>query len=210
MKKYIIYFIGVMLIALGISLSSLHGLGASPYDTVTLNISLITNIQAGIIIFIFNALFLILYFIKFKNKDIYMSIIVLFTLSFFVDGFIYLLTWKVFNIDFSQMWLRIVLFVIGFLSNALGVSLIENTKVSKSALECFVTFMNHTLLKKVSYSTSRIIVEVSFTIVGGVVGLIFLKSLSNVNIGTIIYMIASGPMIGIFMKLLPDFSKKKS
>lgn len=207
MKKYIIYFFGILLIALGISLSGFHGLGASPYDTITLNLSLVTNISAGYFIFIFNAIFLILYFTKFKNKDIFVSIIVLFTLSSLVNLFIYLLSSNWINLQINYIWQRILFFILSFFANAFGVSLIENTKVSKSAFECFVTFINKTVLKKVSYSSSRVIVELVFTLIGACIGLVFLRNISNANIGTIIYIVGSGPMIGVFMKILPDFSR---
>ena len=200
MKKYIIYFFGILLIALGISLSGFHGLGASPYYTITLNLSLVTNISAGYFIFIFNAIFLILYFTKFKNKDIFVSIIVLFTLSSLLSS-----NWI--NLQINYIWQRILFFILSFFANAFGVSLIENTKVSKSAFECFVTFINKTVLKKVSYSSSRVIVESVFTLIGACIGLVFLRNISNANIGTIIYIVGSGPMIGVFMKILPDFSK---
>ena len=67
MKKYILYTIGIVIMALGVAVSSFHGLGASPFDSLTFNVSSIANQDIGTIMFIFNTIFVSLFFISYRN-----------------------------------------------------------------------------------------------------------------------------------------------
>ena len=45
MKKYFLYAIGIVIMALGVAVSSFHGLGASPFDSLTFNVSSVLTIR---------------------------------------------------------------------------------------------------------------------------------------------------------------------
>ena len=59
-KRYCIFFIGLIFCALGISFVTRAGLGTSPVSGLPFVISLITGISMGTFTFLFNMLFLIL------------------------------------------------------------------------------------------------------------------------------------------------------
>ena len=82
MKKYILYTIGIVIMALGVAISSFHGLGASPFDSLNFNVASITNLEIATTMLIFNAIFVLLFFIIHRNKDNYLSVICLFAFHF--------------------------------------------------------------------------------------------------------------------------------
>ena len=63
MKKDVLYVIGIIIMALGVAISSFHGLGAAPFDSFNFNVANITNLQIGTTMFIYNSFFVLLFFI---------------------------------------------------------------------------------------------------------------------------------------------------
>ena len=185
--------------AFGVAISTFHGLGASPFDTLTFNISTIANFDLGITMFIFNGLFLLIYFLKYKNKDIYISIIVIFLFSISVNLFVKLLTPFIVN---NELWFRLILFIVGFMLTNVGIAMVEISSLSKTAYECFNAFVSNTFFKKMSYGKSRIIVDISVSAAAALLGIIFINSIGSSGIGTIFYMIFTGPCVQILMKLM--------
>jgi uncharacterized membrane protein YczE len=197
MRKYILYTIGIAIMALGVAISSFHGLGASPFDSLNFNVASITNLEIATTMLIFNAIFVLLFFIIHRNKDIYLSIICLFAFSFLVDTFIKLLSY-IFIID--DLWFRIIQFILGFTLTAIGIAFVEESTLSRTPFECFIAVMDKIVFPKLDYAKSRIITEVLVTALGAVLGLIFMDGLGNVGIGTAIYMFCTGPVVQLFIK----------
>jgi uncharacterized membrane protein YczE len=191
--------------ALGVAISSFHGLGASPFDSLNFNVASITNLGIATTMLIFNACFVVLFFLIHRNKDIYLSIICLFAFSFLVDAFITVLNY-VFVIN--DLWFRIIQFILGFTLTAIGVALVEESTLSRTPFECFVAVMDKVVFPKLDYAKSRIITEVLVTVVGAVLGLLFMDGLGNVGIGTAIYMICTGPAVQFFIKKFAKIIKE--
>jgi uncharacterized membrane protein YczE len=153
MRKYILYTVGIAIMALGVAISSFHGLGASPFDSLNFNVASITNLEIATTMLIFNAIFVLLFFIIHRNKDIYLSIICLFAFSFLVDTFIKLLSY-IFIID--DLWFRIIQFILGFTLTAIGIAFVEESTLSRTPFECFVAVMDKIVFPKLDYAKSRI------------------------------------------------------
>lgn len=207
MKKYILYAIGILIMAFGVSISSFHGLGASPIDSFVFNFSEIFELKVGTTMLIFNSLFVILFFAIYRNKDIYLSIICVAAFSILVNFFVSLLGPLMFT---DALWFRIVLFILGFTLLAIGIAFVEESTLSRTPFECFVAVMdNLTVFKRFDYAKSRIVTEVGVTLIGGILGLIYLGELGNVGIGTAIYMLCTGPLVQIFMRLFRKIIKEE-
>lgn len=206
MKKYIVYFLGVIIMSFGVALSSFHGLGVSPFDTLTFNVSKITNIDLGTIMIIFNSAFLLVYFLMNRNKDIYISVIVVFLFSLFVNLFVYLLSSiivvQVPLVLVSRLGSRIILFILSFIFTAIGIAMVELSELSKTAYECFNSVIYKKVFKKLSFGTSRMIVDISVTVISAILGLVFINSTGDAGVGTIIYMIFTGPFVQLLMKIM--------
>ena len=206
MKKYILYTIGIVIMALGVAVSSFHGLGASPFDSLTFNVSSIANQDIGTIMFIFNTIFVSLFFIIYRNKDIYLSIICIFAFSILVDAFVAVLS-LIFVLD--DLWFRVVLFVLGFTLTAIGIAFVEESTLSRTPFECFVAVMDKIIFPKFDYAKSRIFTEVIVTALGAILGLLFMNGLGNVGIGTAIYMLCTGPAVHFFIKKFSKIIKEE-
>ena len=206
MKKYILYAIGIVVMALGVAISSFHGLGASPFDSLTFNISSILNLEIGTVMFIFNSIFVSLFFIIYRNKDIYLSVICIFAFSILVNAFV-----SVLNLVFviNDLWFRIVLFVLGFMITAIGIAFVEESTLSRTPFECFVAVMDKIIFQKFDYAKSRIFTEVIVTVVGAILGFAFMGELGNVGIGTAIYMLCTGPVVQFFIKKFSRIVKEE-
>lgn len=197
MKKYFVYLIGVIVMTFGVALSSFHGLGASPFDTLSFNLHKITEIDLGIVMIIMNAVFLLIYFMYKRNKDIYISVIVVLLFSLLVSFFVKILT-PIIVID--DLWFRLILFLLGFIFTSIGIALVEVSSLSKTAYECFNSFIHDKVFKKMSYGASRVIVDVTLSLSAAILGLVFLNSTGDAGLGTIFYMIFTGPVVQFLMK----------
>lgn len=197
MKKYMVYFLGVLIMTFGVAISSFHGLGASPFDTLTFNVSKILELDLGLVMIICNLIFLLIYFLYKKNKDIYISLIVVFVFSLLVSIFVKLLT-PILVID--ELWFRLILFLLGFVFTCVGIAFIEVSSLSKTAYECFNTFVFEKILYKLNYAKARVIVDVSLSAIAAILGLIFIHSTGDAGLGTIFYMVFTGPVVQFLMK----------
>ena len=138
-----------------------------------------------------------LFFIIYRNKDIYLSIVCIFAFSILVDAFVAVLS-LIFVLD--DLWFRIILFVLGFTLTAIGIAFVEESTLSRTPFECFVAVMDKIIFPKFDYAKSRIFTEVIVTALGAILGLLFMNGLGNVGIGTAIYMLCTGPAVHFFIK----------
>lgn len=206
MKKYLFYILGVFLVAIGVSLVFFVGTGSSPYDTFTGNLAMILNIDVGVAIIIMNSILALIYYNKHKNKDIIITYLVNIIFGSLVSLCISLFGFFLYDLSLTIIQ-KSMLFIGAFLIYCLGITLIEKTSVSMMALECFVKFCNETILKKVSEPIARIIVEVSFLIVGCILSFIAVGHFGHLGITTIVFMLLTGPIVSLFSKVIPNLSK---
>lgn len=201
MKKYIVYFAGLILISLSISLNYQCHFGSSSVDSLTKNIShvliFLTNnniFEVGNVLICANLLFVLVYFIFTKSKDIILPIIVSFLMGFLVNVFNYIPV-------SSNIAIRIIVFIISLNLMSLAVSLMIYYKLSPSPFEC-VTILATKLFKKLSYGMCKMIVELICIVISGLISFIFFKNLGEVNLATIIIFLCQGPLIDFYNKLL--------
>ena len=200
MKKYIIYFLGVIILAFGVSLLFQCGFGSGSIDAFNKNLSDIINhpfFSVGAIIIIENIFFILIYFITLKAKDIILPIIVTLCLGTLVDLFNMI---NVVSIS-DPIFYRIIMFIVGINFISLGVGLMVYNKLSPSAFECLTIVVNK-FLNKLSYGQCKIIIEVVITIIAAVLGLVFLHDLNEVSLATVIILFIQGPLIDLYIKLL--------
>ncbi len=198
LKRGMIYLTGFVLIAIAVSLHYKHNLGSAPFDAFTMNLASLSNIKVGYISIICNLSFVVLYFIRNKNKDIFISLAVVFSLGLLVNFF----TYNVFNFYYDNIVIRFLLFVLATNICALGVAFILYTKLSMMPFECFVNFINSLKpFKKYQMSRVRVVIESSFGLVAMFIGLLFLKGFAAVGIATIFLMFGQAPLITLYLKL---------
>lgn len=199
MKKYLVYFLGIVIMTLGISLNYQCGFGSSSVDSLTKNFTDIINVDfltTGRILIICNMAFVLAYYLILKPKDIILPIIVSISLGLFID---------LFNALFvipKILALRILFFVLALNLISLGVALTVYYNLSPSPYECVTKIFTDKLFPKLSYGVCKIIVEAIVIVFTSILSLIFLNGLGEINIATIIILIVQGPLIDVYLKLL--------
>lgn len=202
MKKLLLYFVGVVVIAFGISLCYQCQYGSGSIDALIKNISDVINLEffsIGRVLMIMNLLFVLAYYLVFRRKDVVLPIIVTFILGFLIDLF------NSFNIIndtmFNNFIIRTLFFVLAINIISLGVAMMVVTRLSPSAYECLNLIVKK-YLNKLSYGVCKIIVEAIVTVIASVIGLVFLKSFGEVSVATLLIMLTQGPLIDLYIKNL--------
>lgn len=201
-KRLVIYILGYALMALGIVIHFKHHLGASPLDALISNLSKAIKIDVGLVTLIINLSFALLYFIIFKNKDIYLTVIGVFVLSPLISLFNHLLT-----SDITTPLSKIFHFILAMNIVDFGIALIYSTDLSNSAWECLAIVTNKYVLKNVEIGLSRAILETSTALVALLIGIIFLNDVGDLYIATIPLMLFTGFLVNFYHKILKKIIK---
>lgn len=200
MKKYIFYFLGIIIMAFSVSLCFQCGFGAASIDALNKNIADAFNcefITVGRVVIVENLLFVLCYFLVFKPKDILLPIIVTFTLGSLIDLFD--LIPIVSSTD--HIAVRIIFFIIAINLMCLGIALQVFDNLSPSAFEC-VTLIVNKYLHKLSYGTCKFIIEIVVIILASLIALIFIGNFGEISLATFIILLLQGKLIDVYLSLI--------
>jgi hypothetical protein len=185
--------IGIAIISLASALFFLTDLGADPYQVLCNAVHIRLGVTLGIANIILNGIIVIVILIFFRK---YINIAMLLSLllsGFFIDGFVSVFK-SIINQD-SSMVVRITIVVIACALLSFGVYLYTAPSLGASPADS-VGLIICGLIKK-PYSRVRILTDVFYTAAGFLLG-------GKVGITTIISVLLTGIIIGIFEKLLDN------
>lgn len=205
MKKAIIFYLGVILVAFGIALNEKSGLGQAPLDTLSFNLSLVCNIKPIYCIILVNSLLILIYFLLKPSKKIWILILSTILLSLTFN----LLSNYILIFDANYLALRIALFVLANILIGLGVAFQIYSKFCITALEGIILFIKDKI-KRLSFGSTRVIVESSIILISSTLSLIFKHSFGSVGLATLIMLVSCGYITDIFLKLISIFEVKKN
>lgn len=196
LKSLLYYFIA----GFGISLTVIANIGVSSYSSMSLSLSHITNLKFGTIMTILNLIFLLLYFIISKNKNlknIFIMFVSLISFGYVTNFYLY---YVLKNLYFDNYLYNILLFILGTIIAGFGSGRVLKLDILKFPLEAFCKELGE--FTKFSFSYYRYLLDFIFTILS-----IFLSYYFSVP-----YFIREGTIISLF--LLPGvisiFSKDNS
>ena len=197
-KRYSIFFVGLIFCALGISFVTRAGLGTSPVSGLPFVISLITGISMGTFTFLFNMLFLVLEAIlrrKFTVQQA-LQIPITFCFSFFIDRFMSIIPTR-----FGGPWgSSFVYLVIGCVIMALGISFEVMADVIMLPAEALVRAITQTTGKK--FGNVKVGFDSFLTLSAMVVALLAFHKLNGVREGTLINAIVVGNIVKVWRGIL--------
>lgn len=209
MKKIhemIIYVVGLNFIALGICISINTGLGGSFWDTLIFSLEHITEVSAGLWLFILGVLLtIIIEFLnsnfKLNQRKILKMILTIFSgllVGIFID-FWNPITYEIFN-DLSS-----VIGIIGIMITGFGIALYSQTKMPIDPIDNFmIGLVNY---KKISMIKSRYLTDfIALTIIF-ILGLTLINfkvmlEYGYIGFGNIIVFLFLSPSISYFNKKL--------
>ena len=197
MKKYLLFSLGIILVAMGIALNIKSTLGSSPIDTLVFNLASVSHMDSSLSMIIVNCAMILLYFILSPNRKVIFLVIAALLLSLFLHIF----QSYVFLFTTNNIIYQILIFILAINLISLGVALEIKSNVSTTALEGIILFINDKF-PKLSFGLIRTIVELIIIIISATISLIFNHNLGEVGIATMIMLLTCGFLTDFYLYLL--------
>lgn len=205
LKKYVLFFMGLLLNAFGVAFVTKASLGASPIATIPYSVSLIlTNMSLGSWVIIFNLLLVIIQCII-QRKGINKFQTGLEILIAFLFGYI---------IDLSMLCLqpfipasyavKLISLAAGCCIIACGAYLEVIADVVMLPGDAFVSTIAKAAHKE--YGEIRILSDIAMSAIAGIICLLCLHELSGVREGTIISALLVGNLVKACSKLINNLT----
>lgn len=210
-KKLFIHVVGLLLMAIAISMIIATSVGASPYDALNEYLRILLKVHPNQLGYVSTTmgviLTLIVYYFK-RDKKVFISIFFLVLIGLFINGsltLIYKTDIKQAHIVVKYVLALISLFVLGF-----GTALTLTTGLTPSTLEEVALLVNQ---KVKNFSIAKVLLDFVFLVIAVILGLILGDVFAQINFFTIVMMAFTGPVIDLnyrFVSLLKKNKKEKT
>ncbi|MGL4863809.1 MAG: YczE/YyaS/YitT family protein [Cetobacterium sp.] len=196
--KYIFYFLGIILLSFGITLTLISNLGAGGWDALIQNISNLIGVSIGKSLWGTAIALLIVSGVIVKKVPDVKVLIVSWITGITIDIFYYKILK---NICIDTIYLKGIFLTLGIFLIALGCSMMFVTNLPKNHTETFAFAVVDRF--GCSYKNVKIGLDISALFLAIIIG-INLNNLSNIGVGTFVSSIFMGYLID---KLLPGTRK---
>lgn len=204
-KRYLIFFIGLFIVSLGISFITKTGLGTSPISSIPYVLSLGFDLTLGNFTILFSILLVILQIIllgkNFKSISL-LQVVVSIVFGYFIDLAMIFLGW----LNPSNYMIRIICLLIGCCILALGVYLEVVANVIMLPGEAFSKAVSDRF--KTDFGTTKVCCDTTMVLVAILISFILFHGLEGVREGTVISAAISGFIVKFYGKILGNFMKK--
>ena len=206
-RRYLLFFAGMLLVALGISVITKAGLGTSPISSVPYSLSLILpRLTMGEWTIVFNYLQIAAQWVMLgkdaKKHELVIQLVLTVVLGYLIDFFLFLLGW----LAPAAYPLRIVTLLAGCMILAFGAYLENVGGVVMLAGDAFVRAFG--IVTKRSFGSARFVTDILWTSISAVLCLVFLHELIGVREGTVIATLLVGNLVKLYSKKLdPVFGR---
>ncbi len=206
-KRYFIFFFGLILNSFGVAFVTNANLGTSPIASIPYSLSMIiTSLSLGTWVIIFNlGLIVVQTAIQRKEADkfqLFLEVIIAFFFGYGID--LSMLCLRAFHpISYLS---KLIFLVIGCCIIALGAYLEVIADVVMLPGDAFVRAVAKAVHKE--YGQTRMISDISMSVIAGAICLIFLHKLSGVREGTILSALLVGNLVKIYSKLLRNLAEQ--
>lgn len=192
------YFLGLLLLALGIAASVRSNLGSSPVASVPYMFSLITGIELGAATILWQSFLVFCQFLILRRAFDPWTLLQLIT--GFVFGYFNTFAGWVFSLFPAPegLFMRGVFTCIGFAVGGFGVWLYSSAGLVNMPSEGIVMVIANKLGKP--FFIIKICFDIFSVSFAGICCLIFIHSLGSVGVGTVVIAIMLGTMVGVYAK----------
>jgi uncharacterized membrane protein YczE len=200
-----VHIFGFFLVAFGVVGVIYAGRGAAPVDAFNYFVWTLTPLSLGTIAVITGLSVALIAFIFDQNKSMILSILFLFSIGIFIDGWklVYeLLPLGTFDSDFVSYPFALFCIVI----IAMGTSITITTGLPSSPFERLMLVLDR---KVHSIQYSKMIIEGMFFLLAIILGLITNLLFEQVNVVTILLTLLNGPLVGLFSSIIMKEKNKK-
>lgn len=204
LKRYVIFIVGLYINSLGVSMVTKANLGTSPISSIPYVLSLQFSYSLGQFTIIFSifliALQLIILRKNFKLEHI-LQIPVSIVFGYFIDISMLLLSF----VNPQNYFIKILYLILGCIILGIGVYMEVLANVVMLPGESFVRAV--VVTGKTEFGITKIIFDVSMTVIAGVMSFVFFGTLQGVREGTIIAALLVGFIaraLGRWLAFLPE------
>lgn len=194
----ILYFLGFLIVGLGVILVIKSNFGAGPWDTTTYNLSKLLNITIGTASALINGTILAIVILYNKKLKYIFILVPIFSVAVSID-FWDLVVFENFVVE--NLLYRTLLFIFGVGVLTFGLALVYITRFPAMIFEEF-TFVLMKLLRIKSFLVTRIIIESLAITLAIIFGLMASIGFGQVNYGSVLLAITIGPIIAFQIKWL--------
>lgn len=210
MKKYrnvqfytrlVYYFVGIIFLAVGLTLNTKTLLGASPIISVPYTISCIWDLNFGNLTFIFYALFVAAQFvIRGKNRRMFDLLQIPFSIVF--TRFLNLFSIWI-SIVPQNLVQKLLILLVTIICTGIGVALTVNMNLITNPGDGIVQAIAEKIGKEMGFTKN--IVDFICLIISCTIGLVFAgKATVGIGLGSVIAMIGVGRVVALFNYLLKE------
>ena len=200
-----IYVVGILILALGIVLTTKTGLGISPITSLPFAISTASGIPMSVMVFIVYACALALQFLirgkNYRIKDLLQLPMSLF-FSVFLDLYERAFN-AIFTVAFDKLWQNLLLLAVAIVLCGVGLFMMISMRLVVNPPDGLFQTISEVYHKDLGLVKN--IMDISFVLTTIAVDLIFSGRLVSVGLGTVIAMIFIGRTVGLCNRL---FRKK--
>ncbi len=196
-NRWLFYCLGIIVLALGLTLNTKSSLGVSPIISVAYIFSGITGINFGNTTFIWYCVLVVAEYFLLKDWKVVFQIPFSIVFTRFMNLFSSLFT---FTLD--SFVLKVVVLLLGILCTGIGAALTVNMNIIPNPGDGIVHAVSVRINKKMG--TTKNIFDFCCLISTLIIGFIFSMPFYGIGLGTVLAMICVGRVIAIFNDLTKD------
>ncbi|MDO4500611.1 MAG: DUF6198 family protein [Erysipelotrichaceae bacterium] len=201
MKKYlrfIIYFIGIVILSLGLILNTKSGMGVSPIISVAYSVSEIFNLDFGNITLILYSAFIAVELIL-NNKNRMLTVLQL-PFSIVFTRLLNMFNAKLPNLDNVSFAGRFLVLILAIILTGIGAATVLSMKVVPNPPDGLVQSVAEKLNKTVG--NVKNIFDLICLIITCTLGFVLCGKIIGIGVGTVCAMLGVGRVIAVYQKIM--------
>ena len=198
--RWLIYVSGVVILAVGITLTTKTGIGVMPLSAIPYGAAAAFDLSFSTANFIFY-LFLVAgqFLLKGKNRT-WMDLLQL-PFSFVFSALLGVFE-RLIPLQPQHWWQTLVILLIAIALNGAGVSMTVHMKMVPNPAEGLTEAVSTALGKSIGFTKN--LVDISCVVIAFLIDLIFGTLLTSVGLGTVVAMVVIGRAVALFDRLFKD------
>ena len=204
-KMWLIFIVGLFVMAFGVSFSIKANLGTSPISSLPYTLSVITPLSVGTATIAMHCVLIALQIIILRKKyQIFQLLQLPIAIMFgYLTDFSIAVTS---NISYSNYFQQALLCVVGVILVGIGVWMEVYSKVITLAGEGLILAVCQ--VAPIKFSNMKVIFDVSLVVIACVLGLIFTGKIQGVREGTVFAALCVGQITKLITKIFENIKKK--
>lgn len=205
--RYLILFLGLAVMSLGIAFSIRSDLGTTPISSVPYVLSIITSLSVGTLMILLNLAFVLAQILILRRRFppvqlLQIPVVVVFGLL--NDAAL----WVVPDFDHSAYWQQWVLVAVGIVLVGIGVALQVKARATPLAGEGLILTISNELIRRFGakkpllFSSMKIQFDTTLVLIALVLALVFTGGLAGVREGTVAAALLVGVVVNWTTRLL--------